>query len=244
MFVLAEDEVLSRTRGLEAELAEARSKIKQLESRIETDALLDIFNRRGFERELTRAVLQVNRYQRTAAVIFIDLDDFKSINDRFGHLAGDATLKAVAETIIEACRASDTVARFGGDEFAVLLWNLRECDARAKAQSLEDKIEAIKMCFATDVSSVGASAGFTMLRRFDSPTEVIARADKAMYSRKTGKKTEEQHLPAALVVDPRQVARLFERIRSRTANAPQRKADLADSARPDPRSLQIRAGPA
>jgi PleD family two-component response regulator len=86
MFALAEDEVLSRTRGLEAELAEARSKIKQLESRIETDALLDIFNRRGFERELTRAVLQVNRYQRTAAVVFIDLDDFKSINDRFGHL--------------------------------------------------------------------------------------------------------------------------------------------------------------
>ncbi len=70
MFALAEDEVLSRTRGLEAELAEARSKIKQLESRIERDALLDIFNRRGFERELTRAVLQVNRYQRTAGPSF------------------------------------------------------------------------------------------------------------------------------------------------------------------------------
>jgi len=150
MFALAEDEVMSRTRGLEAELAEARSKIKQLESRIETDALLDIFNRRGFERELARALLQVNRYQRSAAVVFIDLDNFKSINDRFGHLAGDATLKAVAETIIKACRASDTVARFGGDEFAVLLWTLRECDARAKAQSLEEKIEAMKMCFATE----------------------------------------------------------------------------------------------
>ena len=217
MFALAEDEVLSRTRGLEAELAEARSKIKQLESRIETDALLDIFNRRGFERELTRAVLQVNRYQRSAAVVFIDLDDFKSVNDRFGHLAGDATLKAVAETIIKACRASDTVARFGGDEFAVLLWNLHECDARAKALSLEEKIEAITMRFATEVSSVGASAGLTMLRRFDSPTEVIARADKDMYSRKMEKKTEQQHLPAALVVDPRQVARLFQEIQSRPA---------------------------
>jgi diguanylate cyclase (GGDEF)-like protein len=217
MFALAEDEVLSRTRGLEAELAEARSKIKQLESRIETDALLDIFNRRGFERELTRAVLQVNRYQRSAAVVFIDLDDFKSVNDRFGHLAGDATLKAVAETIIKACRASDTVARFGGDEFAVLLWNLQECDARAKALSLEEKIEAITMRFATEVSSVGASAGLTMLRRFDSPTEVIARADKDMYSRKMEKKTEQQHLPAALVVDPRQVARLFQEIQSRPA---------------------------
>ena len=159
----------------------------------------------------------MNRYQRIAAVVFIDLDDFKSINDRFGHLAGDATLKAVAEMIIKACRASDTVARFGGDEFAVLLWNLRECDARAKAQSLEEKIEAIKMCFATDASSVGASAGFTMLRRFDSPTEVIARADKAMYSRKMQKKTEAQHLPAGLVVDPQQVAQLFEELQSQPA---------------------------
>jgi len=217
MLTLAEDEVLSRTRGLEAELAAARSKIKQLESRIETDALLDIFNRRGFERELTRAVLQVNRYQRSAAVVFIDLDDFKSINDRFGHLSGDATLKAVADTIIKACRASDTVARFGGDEFAVLLWNLRERDARAKALSLEQAIEATKMRFATDVSSVGASAGVTMLRRFDSPTEVIARADKDMYCRKMQKKTEAQHLSGGLVVDPQQVAPLFEELQSQPA---------------------------
>jgi diguanylate cyclase (GGDEF)-like protein len=159
----------------------------------------------------------VNRYQRSAAVVFIDLDDFKSINDRFGHLAGDATLKAVADTIIKACRASDTVARFGGDEFAVLLWNLRECDARAKALSLEEAIEATKMRVAADVSSVGASAGVTMLRRFDSPTEVIARADKDMYSRKMHKKTEAQHLPAELVVDPQQVARLFEELQSQPA---------------------------
>ena len=72
MFALAENEVLSRTRGLEAELAEARSKIKQLESGIETDALLDIFNRRGFEPELTRAVLQVNR-TKDRSRLFIDL---------------------------------------------------------------------------------------------------------------------------------------------------------------------------
>jgi diguanylate cyclase (GGDEF)-like protein len=168
MFALAKDEVQSRTQRLEAELAAARSQIKQLESRIETDALLDIANRRGFERELERAVLHVHRYQRSAAVVFIDLDNFKSINDQFGHLAGDAALKAVAEIIIKASRGSDTVARFGGDEFAVLLWNLGECDARAKALSFEKLIEAMKIRFTTDFCSVGASAGITMLRRFDS----------------------------------------------------------------------------
>ena len=217
MFASAKDEVLSRTQGLEAELAEARAKIKQLESRIETDVLLDILNRRGFERELMRAVSQASRYQRSAAAVFIDLDNFKSINDRFGHLGGDATLKAVATAIIQTCRTSDSVARFGGDEFAVLLWDLRECDARAKALILEQTIEAIKMRFASDVGSVGASAGVTMLRRFDSPSKVIARADKDMYVRKLEKKTEKQHQPAASVVDPQQVARLFQQFHSRPA---------------------------
>jgi len=217
MFASAKDEVLSRTQGLEAELAEARAKIKQLESRIETDVLLDILNRRGFERELMRAVSQASRYQRSAAAVFIDLDNFKSINDRFGHLGGDATLKAVATAIIQTCRISDSVARFGGDEFAVLLWDLRECDARAKALILEQTIEAIKMRFASDVGSVGASAGVTMLRRFDSPSKVIARADKDMYVRKLEKKTEKQHQPAASVVDPQQVARLFQQFHSRPA---------------------------
>ena len=217
MFALAKDEVQSRTQRLEAELAAARSQIKQLESRIETDALLDIANRRGFERELERAVLHVHRYQRSAAVVFIDLDNFKSINDRFGHLAGDAALKAVAEIIIKASRGSDTVARFGGDEFAVLLWNLGECDARAKALSFEKLIEAMKIRFTTDFCSVGASAGITMLRRFDSPTQVIARADKDMYSRKMEKKTQEQHLPTASGVDARQVVRLCKGMRPRGA---------------------------
>jgi diguanylate cyclase (GGDEF)-like protein len=189
MFALAKEEVQSRTERLEAELAAARCQIKELESRIETDPLLDIANRRGFERELTRAVLHVHRYQRSAAVVFIDLDNFKSINDRFGHLAGDAALKTVSEVIINACRGSDAVARFGGDEFAVLLWNLGENDARAKALSFEKMIEVMRIPVTTGFCSVGASAGVTMLRRFDDPTQVIARADKDMYARKIEKKT-------------------------------------------------------
>lgn len=217
MFAWARDKVRGRTHRLESELAEARSKIKQLESRIETDALLEIFNRKGFERELTRAILHMNRYQRSAAVIFIDLDDFKPINDRFNHLAGDATLKAVAQTIIDNCRASDTVARFGGDEFAVLLWDLAERHARAKALALERMIKATKMQFGAEFGSVGASAGVTMLQNFDSPIEVIARADKDMYARKLEKKATVQDAAATLVVDPRQGARLFEKLQSRVA---------------------------
>ena len=80
---------------------------------------------------------------------------------------------------------------------------------------MEQTVEGVQMRFASDVGSVGASAGLTMLRRFDSPSEIIALADEDMYARKL--EIKEQHLPAALVVDPQQVVRLFEQLRSRPA---------------------------
>ena len=196
MFAAEEGE--SRTQMLEAALAAAQAQIRHLESLIETDALLDILNRRGFERELKRAISRVARYDGSAAIVFIDLDHFKSINDKFGHLAGDTALQAVTETILKNCRNSDVVARFGGDEFAVLLWNLCEEDARTKARSFETKIESLRIQLATDCVSVGASAGLTMLQASDSPSQIITRADADMYSRKMSKNAAPRYQLAAL----------------------------------------------
>src|SRR4030095_2227392 len=103
----------------------------------DTDALTEVFNRRGFDRELRRTLAYIKRYWTRAALIYIDLDGFKPVNDRHGHAAGDAILKAVAATLVRCVRASDTVARLGGDEFAVILWNLSEADAAAKVFALE-----------------------------------------------------------------------------------------------------------
>jgi diguanylate cyclase (GGDEF)-like protein len=185
MYALREAE--SRMRTLESELGAAHARIRHLETLIETDPLLDILNRRGFERELSRAIARVARYDGSAAIVFIDLDHFKSINDQFGHLAGDATLQVVSDTIVRSCRNSDVVARFGGDEFAVLLWNLTEQDAHAKARSLEKRIDSLCVRLAADCVSVGASAGVAMLNGSDSPSQIIRRADADMYSRKTAK---------------------------------------------------------
>jgi diguanylate cyclase (GGDEF)-like protein len=196
--MFASQEVESRTRTLEAALAAAHAQIRHLESLIETDALLDILNRRGFERELKRAIARVARYVGNAAIVFIDLDHFKSINDHFGHLAGDAALQAVSETIVRNCRNSDVVARFGGDEFAVLLWNLSEDDARAKARTFETKIASLPIQLATDSVLVGASAGVAMLQETDTPNQVIARADADMYRRKISKKAAPRYELAAL----------------------------------------------
>jgi diguanylate cyclase (GGDEF)-like protein len=174
---------------LQLELAAARSRMAALETRAEIDPLTDLINRRGLERELKRALAYVKRYETNAVLVYIDLDGFKSINDRHGHAAGDAVLKAVAMVLARQVRASDLVARLGGDEFVVLLWNLDETDAQAKARSLEAAISRMTAPHGDAVLAVGASAGNTTLLPLDTPASVLERADRAMYLRKTSRRS-------------------------------------------------------
>ncbi len=171
-------------RRLKAELAQVRSRIAELQASADTDFLLGIFNRRGFERELSRAIAYIKRYRTTGAVVMLDLDRLKPINDTFGHAAGDEVLKAVAATLAKMVRASDVVGRLGGDEFAVLLWNLSETDARAKAQALEQAIDALSFSFDSRTVTAGASAGLAILGPHADMRAVLEAADSAMYVRK------------------------------------------------------------
>jgi diguanylate cyclase (GGDEF)-like protein len=174
---------------LQDELAAARARLSELEAKVDVDPLLDVFNRRGFERELKRALAYVTRYGARAAVVYLDLDAFKPVNDTYGHAAGDAVLKAVGAALTCAVRASDTVARLGGDEFAVLLWNLGAADAAAKTAALESVIAAAQVELNGALLSVGASAGYTLIKLDDDAAAVLARADHAMYARKAERKT-------------------------------------------------------
>jgi len=169
---------------LERELADARTRMAELEARAEIDPLTDILNRRGFERALKRSLDHAKRYESNAALIYLDLDDFKSVNDRHGHAAGDAVLKAVAAVLMRHVRASDVVARLGGDEFAVLLWQLSEADVERKARALEAVVARTTAVHAGLRLSVGASAGAALLLPLDRPADVLERADQAMYQRK------------------------------------------------------------
>jgi len=116
-------------RRLRTELTRARARIEELQTSVDTDFLLDIPNRRGFERELHRAVAYIKRYHASGALIVLDVDRLKPINDAFGHAAGDQVLKAIVKTLLTHVRSSDVIGRLGGDEFALLLWNLSETDA-------------------------------------------------------------------------------------------------------------------
>ena len=174
--------------ALAAQLEASRARISELEARIDIDPLTDVLNRRGFERELKRSLAYVKRYGTSVALVYLDLDGFKPVNDRHGHAAGDTVLKAVAAALIRNVRASDVVARIGGDEFAVLLWNVNGPDAAAKATALEAAVYSTQVRWANATLVVAASAGLAHLGALDGAADVLARADAAMYARKYARK--------------------------------------------------------
>jgi diguanylate cyclase (GGDEF)-like protein len=169
---------------LERELASAREQLAALEARADVDPLTELPNRRAFERELGRSLAYVKRHGTGVALLYLDLDEFKRVNDRHGHAAGDAVLRAVASVLGRHVRDSDVVARIGGDEFALLLWNCDEANAVAKALALEASVCRTTATQDGVALTVGASVGAALLLPLDQPSETIARADRAMYARK------------------------------------------------------------
>jgi diguanylate cyclase (GGDEF)-like protein len=171
-------------RRLKAELARTQAQIEELQASADTDYLLGIANRRGFERELNRAIAYMKRYRAFGALVVLDVDRLKPINDAFGHAAGDQVLKAIVAELTAHVRASDVVGRLGGDEFALLLWNLSETDARAKAATLEEAIDKLTFVFDGRTINAGASAGVAVLDTHSEAGRALEAADSAMYVRK------------------------------------------------------------
>ena len=147
----------------------------------ELDALTGLHNRRYFDEVLDREVARAHRYGRSLALILIDLDDLKGINDRIGHLGGDAVLAELGERVREALRLTDIACRIGGDEFAVVLPESSLDDARQLYDRLQAAITARPLAGG---ESVTASAGIAGLDREDDPKALFQRADEALYRAK------------------------------------------------------------
>jgi diguanylate cyclase (GGDEF)-like protein len=177
-------------RRLRTQLAQALARIEELRASADTDFLLDIPNRRGFERELNRSIAYIKRYQASGALIVLDVDRLKPINDAFGHAAGDEVLKAIVAVLLRHVRSSDVIGRLGGDEFALLLWNLSETDAKAKAASLEEAVDRLTFVFRGRTVTAGASAGVAILGPHAEAGRALEEADRAMYVRKAQRRHE------------------------------------------------------
>ena len=186
----ASGDAKAEIRRLRKKLARAQARIEQLETSADTDFLLEIPNRRGFERELNRSIAYIKRYHVSGAVILLDVDRLKPINDAFGHAAGDQVLKAIVAALAHQIRSSDVIGRLGGDEFALLLWNLTETDAHAKASALEHAIDRLSFVFRDRTVATGVSAGVAVLGPHSDVDRALQEADCAMYVRKAQRRRE------------------------------------------------------
>ena len=145
------------------------------------DALTGLHNRRYFHETLAREVARAQRYSRSLALVVFDLDDFKAINDRIGHLAGDGVLAEAADRIRDVVRSADVACRVGGDEFAVILPESSLKDADQLYKRLEQTISHHPVAQA---GLVRLSAGVTELRPDDDAISFFERADDALYRAK------------------------------------------------------------
>jgi diguanylate cyclase (GGDEF)-like protein len=149
------------------------------------DALTGLHNRRFFHETLAREVARAHRYGRDLALILFDLDDFKAINDRIGHLAGDAVLAGAAARVREVVRSADIACRVGGDEFAVVLPEATLGDADRLYQRLQKTVSLRPI---GDAGQIVFSAGVAELASDDDPVSFFQKADAALYRAKANGK--------------------------------------------------------
>ncbi|HZZ30524.1 MAG TPA: GGDEF domain-containing protein [Phenylobacterium sp.] len=176
--------LMTEIEDLRGEVRRLKGRLAETEELADRDALTPLLNRRAFIRELGRIRTFAQRYGSPASLVYIDLDDLKGVNDRLGHAAGDAALKAVAERLVSQLRESDIVGRMGGDEFAVILAQADHATAEAKAAALARAVEAEPLQFGDWSAPLHISWGVREITQDAEPEALVADADAAMFARK------------------------------------------------------------
>jgi diguanylate cyclase (GGDEF)-like protein/PAS domain S-box-containing protein len=180
------------------DVSERRRLQERLHRLADHDDLTGLWNRRRFEEELVRQVARCRRYGERAALLMLDLDGFKEVNDTFGHKAGDDVLRNVSDALRGQVRTADTVARLGGDEFAVLLANVGPDQAAALAEELGATIRAREVDLGGTTVRLTASVGIAFLdETVQSDQIALINADVAMYAAKAAGRDRTSVRPAA-----------------------------------------------
>lgn len=180
---------------LREDVARLQLAVKRAEDLADFDPLCPVFNRRAFERELAREIALCERHETELALLYLDLDDFKQINDTYGHSIGDQVLIAISTLLRQMVRKTDVIGRLGGDEFAVLLPRASHQGAAEKASQLQDLI--VERHFKpigpneSEGVSFGATSGIACWSPGQTPKMLIDAADEAMFKRKSDRRSGE-----------------------------------------------------
>lgn len=168
------------------QVIEHMSRAHAAEQIARVDALTQLPNRRAFDEWHARCQAALERHGEPFSLVLFDLDHFKTVNDRYGHAAGDAVLAMIGRLFRETQRTSDCACRLGGEEFAVLLCKCDEAAARAVAERYRQKIESAILHYQGETLSVTASGGVAEAAVGEAAGRLLARADAALYAAKSG----------------------------------------------------------
>jgi diguanylate cyclase (GGDEF)-like protein len=169
---------------LRREVEQAREKLEEMARAADQDMLLPILNRRAFVREITRFTSFAERYGTPSSVVYLDLNNFKAVNDAHGHAAGDAALRHICDLILAQIRDTDVLARLGGDEFGVILAHVTAEQAQHKGASLAQALRDYPPVVDGRPVPLSFSYGVYELRAGDTPDTILQQADRAMYAQK------------------------------------------------------------
>lgn len=174
-------ELLQEIGLLRGALGRCAFRIAELERLANLDPLVDLPNRRNFLGRLETSIGEVHGHGVEAAVLFLDVDGLKTINDTFGHDAGDKALVEVARLLVASVRKDDVVARLAGDEFAILLERTDELKAWRMALRVVETVDDCRFCVDEVCVTLSVAVGVAMIKRGDTAKAVLSRADKEMY---------------------------------------------------------------
>jgi len=191
------ERVLVYAAKAEQKLADRNELIAYLQDLSLTDELTELFNRRGFFENFGRALAGAKRYGHEGMLLYYDLDDFKSVNDRFGHAAGDAMLRHAANVLKDSVGEIDIVGRLGGDEFGVALIQSSWRNGTKRARTVQYRLESGEFNFENTTIPMRVSIGCEPFGPDDLINDLIGRADMAMYSIKRRCADVVQHQVAA-----------------------------------------------
>ena len=169
---------------LRKEVEQARTKLADMARTADQDMLLPILNRRAFVREITRFTAFAERYKTSSSLIYLDLNNFKTVNDAYGHDVGDSVLRHISDLILAQIRESDVFARIGGDEFGIILSHITADQAARKGESLAQVLRDNPPMIEGKPVPLSFSYGIYELRAGDTPDSIMRHADRAMYAQK------------------------------------------------------------
>jgi diguanylate cyclase (GGDEF)-like protein len=170
--------------------ARLTAKARDLAHAAAVDPLTSLFNRRYFETRIEEEIQRARRYGLDLALLVVDADNFKALNDTLGHLVGDRVLRAMSDTLRRSVRAFDVCTRFGGEEFAILMPGSDAASAVQSAERIRQRVEGYRFdspVIPTEMHPT-ISVGVAVLTRDSSPQDLIARADRALYTAKAAGK--------------------------------------------------------